>query len=293
MKSRNLGVGLAVLASSLFLLAGSASAHGTAPTSPDATPTTCVVNSLPSFVAQGEFGASATAADIIEVECNPAIYGTGSPIRITANQLFSRCNEDLTWIVPNPFKRIDGRSVTVRLDADGNATVAVIAGPQCQVGESLVSAHMEDEPFETFTTSFTVLPPVPTKPGLYVTPSSQVEDANSSGVATIIQAEFAQGSEKEVHIASEEMFNRCRQFPHLHWFTEVSTGPTTSELREENDRSEVTEVRLDNDGNAFVVLIGDSSCAEGVSLIEGDLESKPFTTFTAPFTIEAPRPTNF
>jgi hypothetical protein len=28
-----------------------------------------------------------------------------------------------------------------------------------------------------------------------------------------------------------------------------------------------------------------------VSLIEGDLEAKPFTTFTTPFTIEAPRPT--
>ena len=154
MKSRNLSVALVVLASSCFSLAGTASAHGTAPTPTTTSKATCVVESLPSFVAQGEFGASATAADIIQVECNPEVYGTGSPIRITANQLFSRCNGKLTWIVPNPFSRSEGNGVTVKLDADGNATVAVVAGPECQVGESLVSAHMLLEPFETFTTPF-------------------------------------------------------------------------------------------------------------------------------------------
>ena len=51
MKSRNLGLGLLVLVGSLFLLVGTASASG-----PAAAPAagTCVVHSLPSFVAQGE-----------------------------------------------------------------------------------------------------------------------------------------------------------------------------------------------------------------------------------------------
>src|SRR5438552_421979 len=218
MKSRNLLVAVVALASSLFLLAGTASAHGTAPTAPSTTKATCVVHSLPSFVAQGEFGASATAADIIEVECDPTVYGTGSPIRITASQLFSRCNGKLTWIVPNPFSRSEGNGVTVKLDADGNATVAVIAGPECQVGESLVSAHMLLEPFETFTTPFTVLPPVPTTPGVFALPDTQVEDAFSSGFATIIQAEFKAGSEKFVRFGSEELFARCRVGPNLRWF---------------------------------------------------------------------------
>ena len=40
-----------------------------------------------------------------------------------------------------------------------------------------------------------------------------------------------------------------------------------------------------------VIAIGDSSCADGPSLIEADLESKPFTTYTTEFDIEAPRPT--
>ena len=52
-----------------------------------------------------------------------------------------------------------------------------------------------------------------------------------------------------------------------------------------------TGVELDDNGNAFVIAIGDASCAPGSSLIEADLESKPFTTFTTEFTILSPRPT--
>jgi hypothetical protein len=298
MKSRNLLVAVVALASSLFLLAGTASAHGTAPTAASTTKATCVVHSLPSFVAQGEFGASATAADIIEVECDPSVYGTGSLIRITANQLLSRCNGKLTWIEPNPFTRVEGNGITVKLDADGNATVAVIAGPECQVGESLVSAHQLQEPFETFTTPFTVLPPVVTPPGVYAlaatpgAPSTQVEDAFSSGFATIIEGEFKGGSEKLVRFGSEELFARCRVFPKLRWFVETSfPGSPAAELREIPGVAEVRGVQLDNDGNAFVIAIGDSSCAEGPSVIEADLESKPYTTYTTTFTVEAPRPT--
>jgi hypothetical protein len=284
MKSRNIGVGLAALASSLFLLVGTASARATDPVT-TTTSDTCVVHSLKSFTAQGEFLTSATVADIIEVECDPTVYGTGSKIKITASQLFSRCKGKLTWFVPNPYSRSEGRGVTVALDADGNATVAVLTGPLCEAGESLVSAHMEEEPFETFTTAFSVLPPVKTKPGVFPMPEKQVEDSLSSAVATIVEVEFAGGSEKKVRIAAEELYARCRVFPHLRWIKMNGM--------EEPAVSEVREVQLDNDGNAFVIAIGDSSCAEGPSLIEADLESKPYTTFTNPFTIEAPKPTEF
>ncbi|MGA2321489.1 MAG: hypothetical protein ABSG95_12225, partial [Solirubrobacteraceae bacterium] len=122
MNNRNLCAGLVVLASSMFLLAGTASA------APGTDPGTCVVHSLTNFVAQGEFGTTSTAGDIIEVECNPNIYGTGSKIKITASQLKSRC-EKLIWYVPNEFKsnefrRVEAAGVSVGLDADGNATVA-------------------------------------------------------------------------------------------------------------------------------------------------------------------------
>jgi hypothetical protein len=247
-------------------------------------PPTCVVHSLPSFVAQGEGALSATVADVIEVECNPTVYGTGSTIKITASQLFTRCRERLTWIVPNPYSATPGRGVTLTLDADGNATVAVLGGPECSAGESLITAHMEETPFESFTTSFTVLPPSTTTPGVFALPATQVEDASSSGVATIVQAEFSDGSEKRVHIASEELFARCRQPPHLHWILMDGSEP-------EERGSEVNGVELDNDGNAFVIAVGDSSCAPGSSLIEADLESKPFTTYTTNFAIEPPQPT--
>ena len=48
---------------------------------------------------------------------------------------------------------------------------------------------------------------------------------------------------------------------------------------------------LDNDGNAFAVLIGNASCAAGTSLIEASLENAPYTTYTTDFTIEPPQPT--
>jgi hypothetical protein len=278
MRSRKLGGGLVALAGSLSLLVALAS-PGTAL----AAPPTCVVHSLPSFTAQGEFSTSAEVADVVEVECNPTVYGTGSKIKLVASQLFSRCKGDVTWYIPNPFRPASGRSVTVELDADGNATVALIAGPGCAAGESLVTAHMEEEPFETFTTSFTVLPPANTTPGAYALPAAQVEDSFSSAVATVVEVEFKAGSEKKVHIGSEEFFDRCRVEPHLRWIRmnrEIQTG-----------RGEVEGVELDNNGNGFVIAIGDASCAEGTSLIEADLESKPFTTFTTNFTVEAPRPT--
>ena len=284
MNSRNLWAGVLALAGSMLLMVGTASANRTG-SAVAAANGTCVVHSLSSFTAQGEFGTTATVADIIEVECNPEIYGTGSKVKITANQLFTRCGGKLTWFVPNPFKKVTGKGVSVQVDADGNATVAVLAGPGCSVGESLITAHMEEEPFESFTTSFHVLPPHNTVPGVFALPASQVEDANSSAVATIIETEFAGGSEKFVHIGSEELFRRCRVAPHLHWV--AMNG------RELTNVAEVTKVQLDNNGNAFVIAIGDASCAEGPSLIEADLESKPFTTFSTTFTVEAPRPTEF
>ena len=85
--------------------------------------------------------------------------------------------------------------------------------------------------------------------------ATQIEDAESSGVATIIEAEFESGSEKLVRIGAEELFARCRVEPHLRWIT--LSG------REITGVSELTGIQLDNDGNAFVIAIGDSSCAPG------------------------------
>ena len=59
--------------------------------------------------------------------------------------------------------------------------------------------------------------------------------------------------------------------------TRTSTGSAEDRYGVE-DTGEFTEQQLDNNGNVFVLLIGDSSCFPGTSLIEADLEDKPFTT---------------
>ncbi len=285
MDRRTLGAGLMALASSFVLMAGTASAHGTAPQAAEGT--TCAVHSLPSFVAQGEFSQQATAADVIEVECNPFVYGTGSKVTVTASQLYSRCDSDIEWYIPNPYDTSDGRSVELTLDADGNATVALIAGPECQAGESLISLHMDEGEYNSYTTSFTVLPPNDTALGVTAMPSHQVEDSQSSSVATIIEAEFPGAAEAYVRVGSEELYRRCAIDPKLRYITESG--------QEYDGSAEISDgaVQLDNNGNGFVLAIGDSSCAPGSSLIEADLEEKPFTTVTTNFLIESPKPTEY
>jgi len=287
MDRRKLGAGLMVVASSLLLMAGTASAHGTA-VAKAAEGSTCAIHSLPSFVAQGEFNTQATAADVIEVECNPFLYGTGSKVTVIASQLYSRCNGDINWYIPNPYSETYGRSVELTLDADGNATVALIAGPKCQAGESLVSVHQDEGEYNSYTTSFTVLPPNNTPVGVTALPSHQVEDAGSSAIATIIEVEIPGAAEAPVRVASEELYRRCGISPHLRWLgaTQVMTG-------EVGIGPEYLGLRLDNNGNGFLIAIGDSSCVPGTSLIEADMEVKPFATLTTHFTVESPKPTEF
>ncbi len=289
MDRRSLGAGLMVLASSMLLLAGTASAHG----APQGDPTSgsCTVVSLPSFVAQGEFDYAASVGDVIEVSCNPYTYGTGQEVTITAAQLNSRCGE-IKWYVPNnsedEIETQYGASVHLRLDADGNANVGLIAGPGCFDGESLISLDENEAPYETFTTSFSVLPPVNTTQGVYALPSSQVEDSNSSAVVTLVEAEFAGGSESYVRLASEQLNDRCHSGGTF-WIPGSVTGDNIVAL----ESSSETEIRLDDNGNGFALVIGSDSCDEGVSLIEADLTEAPFTTETTTFNVESPRPERF
>ena len=298
MDGRKLGAGLMVLASSLLLLAGTASAHGTVRGAGTEGEGSCTVKSLPSFIAQGEFENAATVGDIIEVSCNPYVYSAGASVTVTASQLYSRCHE-VTWydpteladdaVEPEPGDDVgetessgSGRSFTLHLDVNGNANVGLIAGPKCMVGESLITVDENESPYETFTTSFQVLPAVNTPQGIYVTPSSQVEDATTSSVVTAVQAEFSRASEQYVRLGMGQLYDRC----------EVGDKDLLVKANREaieTTREHLKAIELDNNGNGFALLLGSNSCAEGTSLIEGDLESAPFTTETGTFTVEAPK----
>ncbi len=289
MHRRVLCAGVLAMASSLLLMAGTASAHGTA-SAQVAEGTTCAVHSLPSFVAQGEFEHQATVADVIEVECNPFVYGTGSQVTVTASQLYSRCAGGIEWIGISG-EPISDRSFQMTLDADGNATVALIAGPDCQAGESLISLHMDEGEYNSYTTSFTVLPPNDTPLGVTALPSHQVEDSETSSAVTIIEAEFPGQAEKYVRIGSEELNRRCGGG--VLWFSPEETVEEAAHRNAISEGSEYDELKLDNNGNGFVVALGQLSCSPGTSLIEADLEEKPFTTVTTNFLIESPKPTEY
>jgi hypothetical protein len=293
MERRNLLAGLAVLALSLFVLSGTALAHSTrhkkaqprAESPGSSSPETCVVHALPSsFMDQGEFENASSVATIIEVECEEVF--AEKYVRISANELFSRCDKKLYWRTPYNPQLSKGPSFSVELDNDGNATAVVLGGPSCAAGESLISAHLEVPPFTTVTTGFTVLPPRVTEPGVFATPASKVEGEVYSDVATIIQVEFPPVfAEEPVNVHSGELYSRCHRWPHTEAIVFEDGYPETVQDLEEGT------LYLDNDGNAFVVVIGNASCAAGPSLIEASLENAPYTTYTTEFTIEPPRPT--
>ena len=299
MERRSLLAGLAVLALSLFVLSGTAFAHTARHKkahpreSGSSSPDTCVVHAMPNaFMDQGEFGSASSVADVIEVECEE-VYAE-QWVRLSANELYSRCDGRLYWRTPYQRKtEQDGwsedssPSFSVQLDNDGNATAIVIGGPSCAAGESLVAAHMESPPYATVTTVFTVLPPRPTEPGVFATPESKVEGENYSDVATIVQVEFSPVfAEEPVNVDFAQLESRCKVCP----YTEAIVMGENGYPYTESKVSDVT-LNLDNDGNAFVVLVGNASCAAGSSLIEASLENAPYTTYTTDFTVEPPQPT--
>ena len=242
-----------------------------------------MINTLPSFMDQGEFKKSSSIADVVEVECEPVF--AEHTIRFSSQELFSRCQHHLTWSLPYPYNPVSGSGFTVTLDNDGNATAVIMGGPGCAAGESLISAHMEQAPFTTVTTAFTVLPPRPTPPGVTASPKEEVENEVTSSVATIVQVEFPPVfAEAYVNINAEQLYSAL---PHArrNW----CGSARVAKLGEGVDT--INGVQLDNDGNAFVVLLGGGSCASGTSLIEASLEDAPYTTYTTTFTILPPQPT--
>jgi hypothetical protein len=307
MERRVLGAGLMVLASSLVLMAGTASAHGTVSPQGTSTQITSAANCLiksdkASSVNQGEFKLEGTVGDVVEVECNTKVFPPGTPIEISDAQLFSRCTGGIRWVVANEFgtnlPRIeDGRSVTVGLDGDGNATVALVAGPHCAVGETVISGHTGAPEFESFSTAFSIEGAKPTPEGLYITPVEQVESTGSSSVVALVEVEYANAGEDMVRIASPELFKRCAvgglKLSWLRMNKEVVLSAKELVGGTALEPKGTEAIKLDNDGNGFVIAVGHESCSTGRSIFEADLETSPFTTLEMPFTIKPPQETEF
>jgi hypothetical protein len=268
--------------SAFTLLGGTPSAQAGAASHATSTSTVCKIQSLPSFVAMGEAAQHSSVADIVRVGCQP-VYAEQT-VTLRAQQLYNRCNNSLSWSAPDPFAFTEGPAFTVTLDNDGNAIAALWGGPSCAAGSSLISAHLNTAPFTTVSTWFNVLAPRDTMPGVKARPAREVEDATYSSVATVIQVEFPSVyAERVVNVSSGELYSRCQRPPQLIW-----VGPDQTVLGVGVDN---VPLSLDNNGNAFVVVIGNASCASGPSEIEASLVGVPYTTYTGTFTILSPRPT--
>jgi hypothetical protein len=291
MDRRHIFAGIMVMVSSIFLLTGTALAHHEKKVEGPS----CEIKTLPAFVDQGEFEAHSSVADIVEVHCN-AEYGNET-VKISSQELYNRCRNHLEWIEDSPYSITPGSKISkVKLDDDGNAVVAVEGGPECSEGESLISASMENSSnTSSVSEGFTVLAPKPTKPGVFALPSWQVEDGIDSSVATVVQVEFpSKYAEKEVFVSDEQLYTQCQLSPHLTWI-----GPSLTEQPEHQsvsdavgglfaENEEGVKLKLDNDGNAFVILLGEESCASGGSEIEASLEVAPYTTYVTKFNVGAP-----
>ena len=302
MERRNLLAGLIVLAISMFMLSGTALAHGAHVKNlkPAITPSTgegCTVTAEPgSFMDQGEFGNESTVATIVEIECEPKEYGD-QYVAVSSQELYARCGKVLSWIVPpavsGPTGPGFGEHDELQLDDDGNASVVVFGGGDyhpCQPGGSLITAEIisgATPGLPTVSTEFTIVPPEETTPGLTVLPEESVEAATESSTAAIVEIEFpAVYAEQYVNVQDRELYNRCGVGNKLSWI-----GPDESVFTEKDFEAGVEKVKLDDDGNAYVVMMAGESCGAGKTLVEASLEKAPYTTLTAYFTVLAPKPT--
>ncbi len=236
----------------------------------------CEVHSLPSFTNQGEFGEVSTVADIVEVKCETG-YASHT-VELSSTQLYSECDDHLTWSTASAFVATKGPSISkVTVDSDGNATVALWAGPDCVPGERAINLSEEDSPYQTASTTFEVLPAQPSPEGDAAIPGSELESASSHSIATVIQVEFPDiYSEDAVRVRSEQLFELCGSGTHLTWVGQDGTALSGHE--------EVT-VKLDNDANAFVTVLG-TDCSTGSGAVEADLEVSPYQTYDTTFEVE-------
>jgi len=144
--------------------------------------------------AQIEESTQGSVATIID-----AAFGSGeagAQVRISNEQLRARCGAapHLVWVGPggNLLASETGEVLGVTLDEKGNAFVVALGGGSCAPGASLIEVDLENAPFTTYTSVFTIGSPTPQclsnsgtvklTPGL--TGKAAVQTAKISGTLT-------------------------------------------------------------------------------------------------------------
>lgn len=89
-------------------------------------------------------------------------------VTITSPQLEARCGEGYWWqggnggsVTSEPGGTVNYNGPSTRLDDDGNA-VFIFFGASCGAGDSVVTADVEAGTHQTYSMTYTILPPAPT-----------------------------------------------------------------------------------------------------------------------------------
>ena len=233
---------------------------------------------------QGLLSHTSSVAFVFNVGCQPE-YGE-STVEIHTPQLNNACHDTLKWYSATGSgpDGVDpshgtGESFDVMLDDDGNAEAVVWGGPSCGATSALVEASLDTAPYVTALAVVDIKPPTDTPPGLTIWPSKQIEDSTFSSVATIFYAEYPSAfSEDPVEFSDAQLYDRCAGG--ITW-----VGADGQILG--HGKSAVTT--LDDNGNAFVVVVAGPSCASGATLGTADLVGPPYTTYANVFWVLSPR----
>jgi hypothetical protein len=243
---------------------------------------TCVVNASPNdFIESGLGPEHSSVAFVITVECQPAF--SEQFVEIHTPQLFNACQTQLRWFNATATSVIAGsENFEIQLDDDGNATAVVFGGPSCAASRDLIEADLTVAPYTTATTQVQIAPPVSTRPDVFAFPASAVEDSTTSSVATIIAVEFPSVyAEHQVEISDAELYDSCAG-NRIEWILPNATSFTYNKS---------VTVKLDDNGNAFVVALAGPSCATGTTLVQAELTGPPYKTLTTQFTVLSPQVT--
>jgi len=238
---------------------------------------------------------------VIEVETLASF--AGDAVTISSQQLNSSCHTVTYDSVASGTDETSPASISVILDDDGNATVAV-DGENCAPGSSVLEADLDVAPYLTALTTIVANPPVVTTAGLTGYPNDEVETGdtygagvtNPSGNSDVYAVFYVEDNpvyaEQKVEISSAQLEARCGDG--WVWLpgnggASVPAGPAPITLQTGVNTTPAFTT-LDDDGNAVFVFKG-VSCAAGDSQVIADVEAGSHDTFTFDYTISPPAPT--
>lgn len=111
-----------------------------------------------------------------------------------------------------------------------------------------------------------------------LTENNAAQESENGVVVTLVEVAFpVELAGDTVEINDRQLYAKCKVAPGVVWLTPeealIAIGPA------------VQGVTLNEEGEAFVLLVGDASCQTGRTLIEASLEEAPYQSVITEFTV--------